>query len=332
MVTMADVARVAGVNASTVSHVLNGTRTVSEETKERVLGAIAQTGYRRNALARSLATSSTMTLGLAISSVVNPYFGDLIRAVEAAARAAGYIVMLSDTYDDATVERYVVERLIERRVDGLLLTPAAGSMSETLPFLKASGVPAVLMDRCADVDLDQIASENLVATAQLTDHLADLGHRRIAMVSGLTGLDSTTERLRGFRDVVARRGLDDDPALVLDGASSAGGAERSVTDLFATHPRPTAVVVGNNAMTIGTLRALRTMGLTVPGDVAMVCYDDFDWADLFEPRLTAMDQRVPDIGKQAVDLMIDRIADPSRPTRRIRLTPTLQHRSSCGCS
>lgn len=331
MVTMADVARVAGVNASTVSHVLNRTRAVNEDTRQRVLVAIAQTGYRRNALARSLATSNTMTLGLAISSVANPYFGELIRAIEAAARSAGYIVMLSDTYDDAGAERHVVEQLVERRVDGLLLTPSAGSAGDALPFLMTSGVPAVLLDRGADVEIDQIASENLAATAEITGHLADLGHHRIAMVAGLDGLDSTTERLRGFLDVVAARSLDDDPALVLNGGSSVEAAERSVADLFATGRRPTAVVVGNNAMTIGTLRALRALGLTVPGDVAMVCYDDFEWADLFEPRLTAMYQQVPEIGKQGVELMIKRIADPTRPTQRVRLPPVLRHRTSCGC-
>ncbi len=151
MVTMADVARLAGVHASTVSHVLNGTRAVNADTRERVMDAIIATGYRHNAVARSLATSSTMALGLAISSAANPYLAELIRSVDAGARAAGYMLMLGDTHDDAEVERQIVEQLVDRRVDGVILAPApATTTAGALPFLSTAAVPTVLMDRFAD--------------------------------------------------------------------------------------------------------------------------------------------------------------------------------------
>lgn len=332
MVTMADVGRVAGVSASTVSHVLNGTRTVSETTRRLVLEAVSSTGYRHNVLARSLATSSTMALGVAISSVDNPYFSSLMRSLETRARAAGYMLMLGDTYDDVDSERHVVEQLIDRRVDGILLAPAPGSSENTLPFLRSTGVPTVLLDRFADADVDQVAPENLQATANLADHLADLGHRRVAMVAGRRGLHSTTERVAGFWQVVERRGLDDDLTLVVTGDSTAPGAEYAVRSLFAeVRPAPTAVVVGNNAMTIGTMRALRGLGLRVPADIAVVCYDDFEWADVFEPRLTAVSQDVTEMGVKALDLIVRRIADPSAPRERHRVQPSYQHRTSCGC-
>ncbi|PRY36887.1 LacI family transcriptional regulator [Umezawaea tangerina] len=328
---MADVALAAGVNKSTVSHVLNGTRIVSDSTRELVLEAISATGYRHNVVARSLATSTTMSLGLAISSAANPYFGDLIRAVEASASAAGYMLMLADTHDDADVERRVVEELLGRRTDGILLAPSVNAIDRALPYLESTGAPTVLIDRFVDAELDQVGSENTDATARLVEHLAEIGHRRIAMVCGLRGLPSTSERVDGFRRTVAALSLDDDPGLELDGGSDAARAEQVVHELFSGPARPSAVVVGNNAMTIGTMRALRRLDLRVPADVALVCYDDFEWADLFEPRLTAMEQDVARIGGIAVDLVVQRIRDPSRPARRQVLDPTFRHRDSCGC-
>ena len=157
MVTMGDVARLAGVSQSTVSHVLNDTRTVSEASRAAVLQAIADTGYRQNALARSLATSRTMTLGLASTPVSNPYFGDLVQSVERSARAAGYSLLLGDTHDDPEQEQQVVQHLADRRVDGVLLAPSAGAGDGALPFLRSAGLPAVLLDRFADAELDQVA-------------------------------------------------------------------------------------------------------------------------------------------------------------------------------
>jgi LacI family transcriptional regulator len=331
MVTMGDIARLAGVSQSTVSHVLNETRVVSPASREAVLQAVAATGYRQNALARSLATSRTMTLGLASTPVSNPYFGDLVQSIERSARAAGYSLVLGDTHDDPDVEQQVVHQLTDLRVDGVLLAPSAGAMESTLPFLRSAGPPTVLLDRFADVDLDQVAPENEDATAMLVDHLADRGHRRIAMVTGLRGLHSSTERLAGYRRVVRQRGLDDDPALVLEGRSEVDAAEQAVLQHFAAGQRPSAIVIGNNAMTIGVMKALRLLRLRIPDDVALACYDDFEWADLFEPRLTAIAQDVHAMGARAVAMMVDRINDPDRPLRRERIAPQYRHRTSCGC-
>jgi LacI family transcriptional regulator len=200
-----------------------------------------------------------------------------------------------------------------------------------LPFLRSAGMPTVLLDRFAGVELDQVAPENEDATASLVDHLADLGHSRVAMVTGLPGLHSTIERLAGYRRVVRERGLDDDPSLVLAGDSEVTRAERAVLGAFASPDPPSAVVIGNNAMTIGVLKALRTLGLRIPADVAVVCYDDFEWADLFEPRLTAIAQDVGAMGARAVAMMLERLSEPGRPYRQERVVPAFRHRTSCGC-
>ena len=331
MVTMADVAAVAGVSQTTVSHVLNSTRVVSDHTRESVLRAIASTGYRRNALAHSLATSRTLTLGLASSSATNPYFADLVRSVEAGARAAGYSLVVGDTWEDGEQEQRVVQQLVDRQVDGLLLVPSPDAIHQALPFLASTGVPVVLLDRFTDVELDQVAPDNDSPTALLTGHLADLGHRRIAIVAGREGLHSTEERLAGHLKVVADRGLDPDPSLVLRGGSQVHEAERAVLGLLRAGRQPDALVVANNAMTIGTLRALRTLGLRVPQDMPLVCYDDFEWSDLFEPRLTAISQDVPAMGARAVELVVERIHGRVDPPRRERIATTYHHRTSCGC-
>lgn len=332
MATMADVARLAGVNPSTVSHVLNGTRHVSGPTRQLVLDAIAATGYRPNALARSLATSSTTTLGLASRFVSNPHFADLVRVIEAEARAAGYTLVLADTHDEAGEELRAVGQLVDRQVDGVLLAPSAAADTHALPFLAAHRVPVVLLDRFASADVDQVAPENTDATALLTGHLADLGHRRIAFVAGLDGLSSSTERRAGYERVVAQRGLDADPELVLAGDSEAATAQHAVQEAFGRPGRPTAVVVGNNAMTVGTLRALRVLGLRVPTDVALVAYDDPEWADIVEPRLTTIAQDVPGMARRAVSLVLERMADPTLTARRERIVPAFRHRTSCGCA
>ncbi|WP_218884757.1 LacI family DNA-binding transcriptional regulator [Kineococcus aurantiacus] len=327
---MADVARLAGVNASTVSHVLNGTRTVSGPTREAVLDAVARTGYRQNTLARSLARSSTTTLGLASRFVSNPHFADLVTSIESTARRAGYSLVLADTHDDPAQELRAVHELADRRVDGLLLAPSVHAVDEALPFLARAGIPTVLLDRFADCVFDQVAPENTDATALLTAHLADAGHTSVAFVAGLAGLSSTSERTAGFHRVVRERGLD---GVVLDGRSETPVAEAAVLSAFASPGHPTAVVVGNNSMTVGALRALRTLRLRIPDDVALVCYDDPEWADLVDPPLTAIHQDVPAMATRAVTMILERLAGtaPAAP-RRERIRPTFRHRASCGCA
>src|SRR5215203_2405190 len=164
MAKMADVARRAGVSVSTVSHVINGTRFVKEETREQVLQAMRSTGYSHNTIARSLVTSSTRTIGLAVSAVTNFHFADLVSAIDAASRAAGYTLLIADTHDDPAEELRVVQNLHQRRVDGLLLATATGARGAALRHLKDAELPTVLIDRCASTAFDQIGSANVEAT------------------------------------------------------------------------------------------------------------------------------------------------------------------------
>ncbi|WP_237571190.1 LacI family DNA-binding transcriptional regulator [Mycolicibacterium lacusdiani] len=329
---MGDVARIAGVSASTVSHVLNGTRKVDSHTRLRVEAAIEETGYRRNVVARSLAAGRTNTIGLSIAALTNPYFGSLVHAVERALSDAGYVLIVGDSHDDVVSEKRVTDSLLDRQVDGMIVAPAAGSERVTLPGIIRSGTPLVLIDRGVDLGCDQVGPENVSSARSLTEHLLDLGHRRIAVVRGLAGISSTTERFEGYATALADRCIAVDAGLVLEGNSNTDVAEREVHALMSKSDRPTALVSLNNAMTIGTLKALRTLGLSIPADVAFVCYDDFEWSDLFEPKLTAAAQDVETIGATAADLLLRRIRGHEAEPQRISVPTTFHHRNSCGCT
>ncbi|MDX3450556.1 LacI family DNA-binding transcriptional regulator [Streptomyces sp. ME02-8801-2C] len=337
MATMADVARHAGVSVATVSHVLNDTRVVRPATRQAVLVAIEVLGYTPNTLARSLVTARTRSIGLAVSAISNQYFTEILQGVEAGALEHGYSLLIADPHDDPEHERKVVQLLHERRVDGMIVAPSADP-GALVAYLTRHDVPTVFLDRLLDTPadssprFDQVCAENAEPMTLLMDHLTSLGHRRIGLVTGRRGLSTTAERISGYRIGLASAGLPHDERLVVHGDSESEGAERATAALLALAAPPTALVTANNAMTIGALRALRERGLNVPDDVALCCFDDFAWADLFTPGLTAIAQPGKDIGTQAVRLLLDRLADPDRPARTVRLPCTFVHRESCGCA
>ncbi|MFI7411563.1 substrate-binding domain-containing protein [Streptomyces sp. NPDC049627] len=337
MATMADVARRAGVSVATVSHVLNGTRPVLPHTRQAVLDAMDELGYTPNTLARSLVTARTRSIGLAVSAISNPYFTEILQGVETAALEHGYSLLIADPHDDPVHERKVVQLLHERRVDGMIVAPSA-EPRDLVAYLGRHQVPTVLLDRVVDTSadgsplFDQVCADSAEPVTRLVTHLAGLGHRRIALVAGLPGLSTTRERLTGYRDGLAATGLPYDEHLVVHGNSESAGAEQATAALLTLAAPPTALVTANNAMTIGALRALRDRGMSVPDDIALCCFDDFAWADLFSPRLTAIAQPSRDIGAAAVRVLLDRLASPDRPARTVRLPCAFVHRTSCGCA
>jgi LacI family transcriptional regulator len=332
VVTMADVAARAGVSVSTVSHVLNDTRPVSEALAGRVRRAVEATGYSPNAVARSLATSRTRLLGMVLSATSDPFFGRVFSTMEGTARQHGYSVLLSDnSHGDLELGARQVRLMLDQQISGLVLAPMGTRSGAVLDTVLRRGVPAVLVDRFVDDRFDQVGAENLEATAGLVTHLAELGHRRIAFVAGRGGLSTTTERLAGYRAGLERNGLAHERRLVRVGGSRADPAQAATRALLEGDRPPTAVISGNNEMSIGVFRALRAAGLRIPGDVAVVGYDDVAHGDLVDPPLTALAQPVGDIGRVAVELLIARIEDPCRPTEQRRMAPTLVHRRSCGC-
>jgi LacI family transcriptional regulator len=328
VITMRDVARLAGVSITTVSHVVNSTRSVAPETRAKVLGAIEDTGYTGDAIARSLVTGGTRSLGVAVSLSVHPYVAELLRAIEHETAESGYTLVLADTHDEPATEQAALRTLRSRRVDGLILTPSPRESGTVLPELRALGIPVVLLDRLTtSQDVDQVGPENVDATSGLVRHLAELGHRRIGMIGGAPQLATSSERVLGYRLGLGRSRLTWDPDLVTTDPSAA----TALASLLALADPPTAVVAGSDTLLSGVLRECRRRGLRVGADLAVVGYDDVEWAELLDPPITTVAQPVAEMGRTAVRLLLDRIADPDRPPATRRLPTTFVHRRSCGC-
>lgn len=328
MTTISEVARAAGVSIATVSHVVNGTRDVPPDTAQLVNEAIARIGYRPNHVARSLELDSTRTVGLAISTLSNPYFGDIVGAVEAECARLGLMVFLADTQDDPERELAVIHVLHQRRVDGIIFAPSAEPI-QALDYLLNSGPPCVLVDRMADRRFDQVGVDNVNAMNMLVEHVLSKGHRDIAFVAGQRGFATTIERIAGFQAALESRGIELPAEWMVTGSATTADASAAARRLLTRPERPSVIVTGNNLATIGVMRAVRELGLTVPDDVSLVGLDDFEWANLFEPRLTLVEQPCAELGRQAVALLIERIAAPTAEHRSVRLPTMLNVRASC---
>lgn len=328
--TMHDVARAAGVSQSTVSHVVNGTRAIAPATRAAVLAAIEETGYVHDEVARSMRSRRTGTIGVATSAISNIYFSEVVSALEQAAAPVRRIVMLIDTHDEPVRELEALRTFVGRRVDGVVLAPSADP-SASIDLLRRRQVPTVVLDRFVDVEdwaCDVVGVANTEPTARLVDLLVEAGHTRIGYVAGRPGLTTSEERLAGYRAGLARHGLVEE--LVVPGMSGVAEAEAATAALLARADRPTALVSGNNAMTVGVLRAATAAGLRVPDDLSVACFDDLPWADALSPRLSVVAQPLADIGRRAMELLHERIEQPDLPPRRERLEPTLLVRDSVG--
>lgn len=330
MVTMRDVAARAGVSQTTVSHVVNRSRFVRLETVTAVERAIKETGYVNDSVARSLRTGKTDMIALCISAITNPYFGNLVRNIERHLSVAGVGLLLVDTHDDADREYRVTTDVLARQPDGILLAPSA-SPEPTLDLIASREVPTVLVDRippwAPDDRFDAIGVENIRSMTELVGHLAGLGHRRIAHVTSQRGLYTTEERVTGFvQGAAAHPGVSDD--LIVAGLVEGGVNEHAVDTLLERDRPPTAIVTGNNQVTIEVLRQLSERGLDVPADISLATFDDFDWTDLFHPRLTAVRQPIGELAQRAVELLQRRQSDPSAPGRVERIAPSLIVRDS----
>lgn len=333
MVTMRDVAREAGVSQSTVSHVLNKSRYVAPETVAAVEAAIERTGYVNNSIARTLKTGKSHTIGMAISSMSNPYFGALVQVIERHVSDRGLPLILADTHDEPVRELQVVTELLARFPDGLILAPSP-QPNRALNMIQQRQVPVVLLDRLPDqtetggLVFDSVGVTNVEPMIELVTLLASVGHRRIALLCGQAGLATTLERQQGYRKGLERSGLGHDPELEVDGYPFDERVQAEIDRILRLADRPTALITGNDQITIATMRFLQARGLRIPDDLSLAAFDDFEWADLFTPRLTAIRQPIDEIGKLTVELLFSRIEGSQDEPRRLRVSPALMTRES----
>lgn len=333
-ITIRDVARLSGVSPMTVSRVINESDRVSPETRRRVEEAIAQLGYVPSRLARGLSRQRTGTLAVIVPDVANPFFTAIVRAAEEVARRAGYHVILGDTRADLSVEREVVEDLIAHRVEGTVLAPVSDRSFAHLRRLADFGVPFVLIDRrVPGVDADVVLGDSAGGARRLVEHLLSLGHRRIGFIVEPDEVSTARERHAGYEAALGAAGIALDPALVVVAMADPSGGTAGMTRLLDLEQRPSAVFTVNNLVALGAIEAVRAAGLDVPRDVALVCFDDIEYASRLYPFLTAMEQPAQMFGTLGTQLLLDRI-EGRGPERRqeVVLPGEFIIRKSCGAN
>jgi LacI family transcriptional regulator len=322
----------AGVSTSTVSHVVNETRPVSDGTRLRVLRAIRATGYRQDSVARSLRRSRTDSVGLVVSDVAQPVFAEMVHGVEHAATAMGYTLLLSNSGEDPAREVRSLQALTARRVDGLIVAPVARSRRRELEAIRRTGLPIVLMDRLGSIRTDQVGVENAGPVRELVHHLVEHGHHRIAMAGGDLAVATIAERCQGYLEALEQAGIEPVPEFMLNGSGLSADTTPRVVELLELPDRPTAIIAASTEAAIGVLQAANVLRLNTPTDFAFATFDGFPHADLFRPGITTITAPAHAIGRTAMELLLRRLGGGGEVANKtVRLKPEITYRESCGC-
>jgi LacI family transcriptional regulator len=330
-VSVIDVARHAGVSLGTVSNVLNRPDRVSPTTRKRVLAAIDELGFVRNEAARQLRAGRSRTIGLVVLDIGNPFFTDLAAGVEVAAATAGLSVVLCNSGESKTREEHYLSLLQEQRSYGILITPVSSRMTR-IDEIRRLGTPAVLVDRGASGRRCSVSVDDVIGGHLAAAHLFQIGHKRIAFVGGPMSLNQVSDRLTGARRAAAEAGLGDDRIIVIETPAlnvAEGRAAGVRIAQLAKSKRPTAVFCANDLLALGVLQEMTRVRANVPGDLAIVGYDDIDFAAAAAVPLTSVRQPRSQLGDAATKLLIDEVANPDAHThRQVVFEPELVIRES----
>jgi LacI family transcriptional regulator len=327
---MKDVAAVAGVSIGTVSNVLNRPHLVSEATRLRVQAAIVELGFVRNETARQLRAGSSRTIAYVVLDAANPFFNDVARGVEEIARAEGMVVYLCNSNQDGLREREYLERLREQRVQGVLITPIDPDGERLAEMAGSSGMPVVLVDCHARDDATcSVAVDDILGGQLALEHLLETGHERIVFVGGPMTVPQVRDRYQGAHDALTKAGgaelihLETDALVVAEG-------RRAGERLVATPPekRPTAAFCANDLLALGLLQAMTRFGLSVPGDLAVVGYDDIEFAEAAAVPLTSVRQPRELLGRTAARLLLEEASGEFHTHQQVRFRPELVVRAS----
>lgn len=326
-----EVAKRAGVSLGTVSNVLNRPEIVAEETRERVRSAIEEIGFVRNGSARQLRAGTSQHIGLVVLDVANPFFTEVARGVEDLANQAGYVVILCNSDDSVEKENHYLQVLEEQRAQGVLITPVQSDASYLQRF-RQRGISVVLLDRPSRIkDLCSVAVDDVRGGEIAVSHLLEQGHERIAFVHGPLSIRQCADRKRGVVRAVKSAGFDPGRALVdiTTAAQSAKEGEMAVEQLLSSRIKPTAVFCANDLLALGLMRALIKRGLAIPRDMAMVGYDDVEFAGVLSTPLTSIRQPKYELGRAAAELLLDEANNPdSHEHKHIIYQPELVVRES----
>ena len=325
-----DVARESRVSVFTVSAVVNNKSHVGNKLRERVEAAIRKLSYRPNLVARSLAKQKTHTIGMIVPDIANPFFPMVVRGAEDAAQKRGYNLLLCNSDDNQAKEESAIELLLSKRVDGILLTKATCDISSSLlQMIHAMKIPIVMVMRTfSKISRDAVITDDYQGAYEAVCHLARAGRKRIALIGGPMKVSNGKARWKGFRDALKFYDLTYDPTLVIEGDYRMESGYRA-GHLLLSH-RPDGIYVANYLMTVGFLKAAEEMGLRCPEDFGLVSFDDYPWLGIFRPRLTTVELPKYQLGFDAGELLLDRIAGKGGAAVERKLLPELRVRESCG--
>jgi len=322
------VAQLAGVSATTVSHALNGRRPVSAETRRRIMEAIAELGYRPNVMARGLRAGRSLTIGLVIPDITNPFYPVLARGVQDVLGPAGYDEIITNTNGVRDLERAALDKMISRQVDGVAFAVFHTHADDLQPVIDAQ-IPVVrLGGRAAQTGVDLVHSDDEGGAREAVRHLIHNGFRRIAFICGPAAEGPAAERVAGYRAALAEAGIGPQQNMVVHTDFSRAGGAHGVEKLIRQRKRPDAVLCANDMMAIGALDAARERGLRVPDDLAVMGFDDIEAATLVTPQLTTIANPAREIGMACARLLLDRINGVAGPPKEIVIPTRLVRRQS----
>lgn len=322
-----DIAERAGVSTATVSHVINGTRFVSDETKKKVMDVINEVGYRTNYAARSLRSKKSKTIGLIVPDISNSFFASIIEYIAKFLKEKGYYLFLANSDEDVAFEKEQILIMSNRIVDGLIIAPASKDHSYINQMMGAD-YPIVFIDRLpVGCHRDYVLADNTKSSFDAISAFIEKGHKRIGIINGLEELSTTLERLQGYKNALAKYHIPIDPKLVKFGDSKFDGGYNLTRELI-RNKSITALYVGNNLMTIGAVNCLIDNNIKIPDDISVIGFDDYAWANITSPALTVIRQPIFDISKKAVDLILKRIDERGTDFQTYRFPAEIIYRNS----
>ena len=322
MATIQDVAKRAGVAPITVSRVINNSGYSSEETRRRVETAVAELGYVPSGPARSLRLKRTNSIALVLTDITNPFFTTVARGVEDVASEAGYTVTYCNTDEDESKEQKNIALLLQQQVDGILLVPAL-SKPDAVNYILGRKLPVVVLDRrMPDAETDVVRCDSEDGAYQLVRYLIELGHRRIAVLTGPEGTSTADDRLAGYRRAMSEAGLEQIDPWVQRGSFTQNSGYEMTGNVVGLNPRPSAIFAANNFIAIGAMMAVQEHGLAVPEDVALVGFDDLPQALVMFPFLTVAAQPAYEMAQAATRLLLARIAGEAPEEQQEIVLPT----------
>lgn len=328
--TLVDVAREANVSLKTASRVLNGAPGLAPATAKRVRSVMFRIGYRPNELARSLKGGKSAAIGMVVPNLADPFSASAVHAVQEVARKNGHVVVITSSGGDEAVEREMLETLVRRQVDGLIIVPSDGRQN-TAELAVSINIPVVTFDRpFSNADIDSVTVTNREAVREATEHLLSHGYRRILAVGARPQLYTGSERIAGYMSVMKRAGLAQDMYLVENESELDPDTIRSL--LKQSRNRIQAILTLNGITTMAVLGILRQLGIRVGIDIALISFDDFQLAEILTPSLTVVRQPAAELGRRAAELLFTRMASKKPLSRQnVVLSTTFHIRESCGC-